>query len=172
MSSYKVVESKRVKKAATKKAKNTGDEDDLIEYQRLKGLISSQISDTDGIDASEASTPELIARAKLVITADNPTGQPPGKDSKQPGMLTLMTRLQTYSSILKKNVGLESPASSSKLGNFSFPPGKAPRYERQSPVKKAPPVKVTKEVKFASVVKPLVLEKKTLSTKQYAVSTV
>ena len=69
MSNYTVVQSTRDKKAATKKAKNTGvkdqydliidqnDEDNLSQYQRLKGMIASQISDTDGIDAAGLSTP-------------------------------------------------------------------------------------------------------------------
>ena len=71
MSGFTVVESTKAKKAAAKKAKNTSvkdqydliidrnNEDNLRQYQRLKDMIASQISDTDGIDAAEASTPEL-----------------------------------------------------------------------------------------------------------------
>ena len=109
MSGYTLVESskaKRAKKAAAKAQKAVQDEYDLIldridddneyQYQKLKAMISSQVSDTDGVDAATISTPELVARGKLLITADNPTGQPPGHDNQLPGMLTLLNRFQTY----------------------------------------------------------------------------
>ena len=184
MSGYTLVESskaKRVKKAAEKAQKVVQDEYDLIldrmdddnehQYQKLKAVIASQVSDTDGVDATTISTPELIARGKLLITADNPTGQPPGHDNQLPGMLTLLNRIQTYATILQKPIGLSSP-SLPKQGNFTFPPGRALKNERKSPAIPKVTAKTSKTVKFASDTKPLAMEKKTLTTKQYAVSTV
>jgi hypothetical protein len=40
---------------------------------------------------------------ELLITADNPTGQPPGMVATGPNMVNLLNRLETYSAILKKN---------------------------------------------------------------------
>ena len=150
MSEYTLVESskvKKAKKASAKAQKAVQDEYDLIldridddneyQYQKLKAIISSQVSDTDGVDAATISTPELVARGKLLITADNPTSQPPGHDNQLPGMLTLLNRFQTYATILKKPIGLSSP-SLPKQGNFTFPPGRALKNERKSSAIKKP----------------------------------
>ena len=151
MSEYTLVESskvKKAKKASAKAQKAVQDEYDLIldridddneyQYQKLKEMISSQVSHTDGVDAATISTPELGARGKLLITTDNPTGQPPGHDNQLPGMLTLLNRFQTYTTILKKPIGLSSPLSLPKQGNFTFPPGRALKNERKSSAIKKP----------------------------------
>lgn len=99
MSEYTVVESKKARKASRKsttKSSSTVDEYDkaldIIDrennqtYQKIKSMIASQVSDTVGLDVSLLSTPELIARGRMVITKDNPTGQPPGLNVKEPTM--------------------------------------------------------------------------------------
>ena len=63
-----------------------------------------------------------------MITADNPTGQPPGMAATGPNVLNLLNRLETYSGIMKKN-GLrqsELPKTIAKpKSSFpSFPPGR------------------------------------------------
>ena len=111
-----------------------------------------------------------------MITADNLTGQPPGMVATGPNMLNLLNRLETYSSILKKN-GLrpsELPKTVAKLKSSfpSFPPGrdvaKAHKAAQSAAVKVQTAAASPKVSKPA--VNPLVMVWK--STKQYAVSTV
>jgi len=148
-SKYTVVQSKKAKSAVRKSKKSSE-------------WLSEE---SDEYDAALASTPELIARGKLLITDDNPTGQAPGLNQSGPGMLNLLTRLQTYASILKKD-GLRSPEIPKKL-TWTFPPG------RKVALANAAALKVAK----ANDVKPVVsgtleLVEKERSTKQFAMSTV
>ena len=143
MSRYTVVESKRSKRTTGKKVKKDGDSDESDEYEealkiidnedmktfiRIKSQVASQLSDSDGLDATLLSTPELVSRAELLITSENPTGQSPGMVETGPTMVNLLNRLETYSAILKKN-GLrpsELPKTVAKpKSSFpSFPPGR------------------------------------------------
>ena len=56
-------------------------------FIRIKNQVASQLSDSDGVDAALLSTPELVDRGELLITADNPTGQPPGMVATGPNVL-------------------------------------------------------------------------------------
>ena len=84
MSAYTVVESKRNKKNGSKKNNKDSDSEDFEEalkiienedmktFNRIKNAVASQLSDTDGVDATLLSTPELVSRAEVLITSDNP----------------------------------------------------------------------------------------------------
>jgi hypothetical protein len=89
--------------------------------------MASQLSDTDGGDANLLSTPELLAKCKSVITKDNPTGQPPGSVQTGPTMLNLLTRYQTYATIVKGTAvraPVQQQVSKPRSGFASFPPGR------------------------------------------------
>ena len=127
--------------------------------------MASQLSDSDGLDTAVLSTPELVARGELLLTSDNPTGQPPGMVANRPNMLNLLN--ETYSAILKKN-GLRSSelpktVAKPKSSFPSFPRGrdlvKAHKAARSAAAKvqtTAASPKVSKPaVETASGVKPL-----------------
>ena len=193
MSAYTMVESKRSKNAGKKNNKDSDSEDfeealqvieneDLKTFIRIKNAVASQLSDIDGVDAALLSTPELVSRAELLITSDNPTGQSPGMVANAPTMVNLLNRLETYSAILKKNgirpSDLPKTVAKPKSSFPSFPPGrdaaKAHKAARSTaltvPAPAASPKVSKATVQTASGVKPLVMVRK--STKQYAVSTV
>jgi hypothetical protein len=194
MSRYTVVESKRSKRNTGKKVKKDSDSDeyeealkiidneDMKTFIRIKSQVASHLSDSDGLDAALLSTPELVTRGELLLSSDNPTGQPPGMVANGPNMLNLLNRLETFSAILKKN-GLRSSelpktVAKPKSSFPTFPPGrdlaKAHKAARSAAAKvqiTAASPKVSKPaVETASGVKPLLIVRK--STKQYAVSTV
>ena len=141
----------------------------------IKSQVASQLSDSDGVDAALLSTPELVAREELMITSDNPAGQPPGMVATGPSMLNLLNWLETYSAILKKN-GLrpsELPKTVAKLKSSfpSFPPGrkvaKAHKAARSAavtvPTTAASPKGFKAAVGPASCVKPLLMVRKSTS---------
>ena len=134
-----MVESKRSKKTGKKNNKDSDSEDfeealkvieneDLKTFIRIKNAVASQLSDTDGVDATLLSTPELVSRAELLITSANPTGQSPGMVATAPTMVNLLNRLETYSAILKKNgirpSELPKTVAKPKSSFPSFPPGR------------------------------------------------
>jgi hypothetical protein len=194
MSTYTVVESKRSKKNGSKKNNKDSDSEDFEEalkvienedlktFIRIKNAVASQLSDTDGVDATLLATPELVSRAELLITSANPTGQSPGMVATGPTMVNLLNRLETYSAILKKNglrpSELPKTVAKPKASFPSFPPGsddaKAHKAARSAaltvPTPAASPKGSKAAAQTASGVKPLVMVRK--STKQYAVSTV
>jgi hypothetical protein len=185
MQNFVEVVSKKGKRGAKKaesdeldRALDMIDNENVITLRKIKEHMASQLSDTDGGDANLLSTPELLVKCKLLITEDNPTGQPPGSVQTGPTMLNLLTRYQTYATIVKGTAvrePVQQQVSKPRSGFASFPPGRDAASAHKAAAAKVKAVaaspKVTKSaVKTTTGVKPLVMIKK--STKQYAVSTV
>jgi hypothetical protein len=185
MQNFVEVVSKKGKRGATKaksdeldRALDMIDNENVKTLRKIKENMASQLSDTDGGDANLLSTPELLAKCTSLITKDNPTGQPPGAVQTAPTMLNLLTRYQTYATIVKGTAvrePVQQQVSKPRSSFPSFPPGrdaaKAHKAAAAQVKAAAASPKVTKSaVKITTGVKPLVMIKK--STKQYAVSTV